>query len=70
MMDGEKDEAVDLAAYVDTVAGFVGLPVPEASRPLVIANLEIAQRMFAHIAAFDMDEREEPAPVYRPGAGA
>lgn len=66
MTGDEKDNALDLGAYVDTVAAFVGLPVPEASRPLVIANLEIAQRMFAHLADFDMDEREEPAPVYRP----
>lgn len=66
MTDEDKGKAVDLGAYVETVAAFIGLPVPDASKPVVVANLEIAQRMFAQIADFDVDEREEPAPVYRP----
>lgn len=66
-MNDTKDSVhVDLGAYVDCVSAMMGLPVPEASKPIVIANLEVAQRMANILNGFDLDEREEPAPVYRP----
>lgn len=44
----------------------IDLPIPPASKPIVIANLEVARRMAALLDGFEIDEREEPAPVFRP----
>jgi len=56
----------DLKAYIDTVSTMIGLPIPDSSKPIVVANLEVAMRMAALLDDFSLDEREEPALVYRP----
>ncbi len=66
-MSASKDtDPVDMNAYVETVAHMIDLPIPPASKPVVIANLEVARRMAVLLDEFELDEREEPTPVYRP----
>jgi hypothetical protein len=66
-MSASRDtDQLDLDAYVETVSRMIDLPIPPASKPIVIANLEVARRMAALLDGFEIDEREEPAPVYRP----
>ena len=62
----KDNENQDLRSYVDAVAGMIGLPIPEASRPVVVANLEVACRMAKMLEEIKIDEREDPAPVFRP----
>lgn len=57
---------IDFDAFVDSVSSMIGLSIPVASKPVVIANLEVVSRMAALLDSFELDEREEPAPVYRP----
>ena len=66
MSESSDNSQIDLGAYVDSVSAMIDLPIPAASRPIVIANLEVARRMVALLDNFELDEREEPAPVYRP----
>jgi hypothetical protein len=57
-----------LEAYMDAAAAMMNLPIPDASKPIVREQLEVAARMAALLADFDLDQREEPAPVFRPEA--
>ncbi len=66
MNDTKDSDQIDLGAYVECVSAMIGLPVPDASKPIVIANLEVARRMAKILDGFELDDREEPAPVYRP----
>ena len=59
-------DPIDLDAYVDCVSRMIDLPLLAASKPIVIANLEVAKRMAVLLDEFELDEREEPTPVYRP----
>lgn len=66
MSESMDNAKIDLGAYVDSASAMIDLPIPAESRPIVIANLEVARRMVALLDGFELDEREEPAPVYRP----
>jgi hypothetical protein len=65
-MKETEDVALDLDAYIDAASALVRLNIPAASKPIVIANLEVAVRFAALVEEFDCGEREEPAPVFRP----
>jgi hypothetical protein len=56
----------ELEAYMDAAAALLGLPVAPDDRPGVLANLRVTARFAALVAEFPLDEREEPAPVFRP----
>jgi hypothetical protein len=58
--------ASDLEAYLDAAAPVLGLTVRPEWRAAVLANLTVTARFAALVAEFPVDEREEPAPVYRP----
>jgi Protein of unknown function (DUF4089) len=60
----EEDEAID--AIVDAMARMLDLPLPEGSRPVVIANLRIARDMARVVESFPLDDEAEPAPVFTP----
>ena len=62
------DKKADFGAYMEAAAALVNLPIPDASKPIVREQLEVASRMAAMLAGFDLDMREEPAPVFRPEA--
>ena len=66
-MTGESGKP-GLDAYMDAAAAMMNLPIPDASKPIVREQLEVAARMAALLAEFDLDQREEPAPVFRPEA--
>jgi hypothetical protein len=66
MTQSVESSQTDFGAFVDSVSSMIGLSIPAASKPVVAANLEVASRMAALLENFELDEREEPAPVYRP----
>ncbi|MBX9758959.1 MAG: DUF4089 domain-containing protein [Beijerinckiaceae bacterium] len=68
MSAASNDNKPDLGAYMEAAAALMNLPIPEASKPIVREQLEVAARMAAMLAEFDLDMREEPAPVFRPEA--
>ncbi len=53
-------------AVLDAMAPLVGIPVDPAFRPGVVANLTLIAKMAALVDGAAIDEREEPAAVYRP----
>lgn len=66
MSASRETDPINLGAYVETVSRMIDLAIPPASKQIVVANLEVAQRMATLLDGFEIDEREEPAPVYRP----
>ncbi len=53
-------------AFIEAAAAALGLPLSPEFRPGVRQNWETVTRMAKLVLEADMDEREEPAPVYRP----
>ena len=53
-------------AFIAAAAAAIGLPLPPEYRPGVRQNWETVTRMARLVLEAEMDEREEPAPVYRP----
>jgi len=56
----------DQEALLDAMAPLVGIPVEPAFRPGVVANLTLIATMADLVDGMSLDEREEPAAVYRP----
>lgn len=50
--------------YIDAVAAALGLPVDEAWRPAIRANLEVSLKMARLVDAFPLPDEIEPASVY------
>jgi hypothetical protein len=50
--------------YIDAVATAMGLPVEEAWRPAVRANLEVSLRLARMVDEFQLPDETEPASVY------
>jgi hypothetical protein len=61
MADPTPEEAERL---IDAMAPLVGVEVTEAYRPGVVLNLQIALRLAALVAAADLGDHDEPAPVF------
>ncbi|MBN9083976.1 MAG: hypothetical protein BGP04_17200 [Rhizobiales bacterium 62-17] len=59
------DDQIDWDAFISASAKVLDIAISEDSRPIVRANLELAARMAKLVADFPLDEREEPAPVFR-----
>ncbi len=59
-------EPNEIEAYIDASALMIGLEIPDASRPDVRMNLEIARNMARLLEGFALDERAEPAAVFTP----
>ena len=55
-------EALD--EYIDAVAKALGLPVEDAWRPAVRANLEVSLRLARLVDEFALPDETEPASVY------
>ncbi|MFN3889626.1 MAG: DUF4089 domain-containing protein [Beijerinckiaceae bacterium] len=64
-MTAESDKP-GLNEYIEAAAAMINLPIPEASKPIVREQLQVAARMAAMLAEFDLDMREDPAPVFHP----
>lgn len=58
----------DLTAYVQAAAALVDMPIPAASLPIVVAQMELAAHMARLLEGFALDMREDPAPTFDPGA--
>ncbi len=57
--------AVDhLDDYIDAVAQALALPVEEAWRPAVRANLEVSLRLARLVDEFPLPDATEPASIY------
>ena len=56
----------DPDAVIDAMAPLLGIPVDPAFRPGIVANLELIALLAALLDEAPLDEREEPAAVYRP----
>jgi hypothetical protein len=50
--------------FIVTAAAALGLPLEDAWRPAVKANLEVTLRHAAAVADFKLPDDAEPAPVF------
>ena len=50
--------------YIDAVASALALPVEDAWRPAVRANLEVSLRLARLVDEFPLPDETEPASVY------
>jgi hypothetical protein len=53
-----------LDSYIDAVSSALGLPVEEAWRPAVRANLEVSLRLARLVDEFPLPDETEPASIY------
>lgn len=56
----------DADKWIDAMATVLDMPLDEANRAEIRANLLVAQRMAVAILDFTLDDREEILPVYQP----
>ena len=61
MTDKSSDH---LDVYIDAVSNALALPVEEAWRPAVRANLEVSLRLGRLVDEFVLPDETEPASVY------
>lgn len=61
-----SEPAFDADAIIETMAPLLGLVVGEASHGSVKTHLEIAARLAALMEQAELDDHEEPAPVFTP----
>jgi hypothetical protein len=53
-----------LDVYIDAVSNVLALPVEDAWRPAVRANLEVSLRLARLVDEFPLPDETEPASVY------
>jgi hypothetical protein len=53
------------AAWCDTMAGVLELPIERGDRAEIIANLRLIARQMAIVSDIALDDSAEPAPVFR-----
>ena len=58
--------APDFEAVIDAMAPLLGIAVAPEFRPGIVQNLATIVRLAAVVLEAEIDEREEPAPVFRP----
>ncbi|MDA9407139.1 MULTISPECIES: DUF4089 domain-containing protein [unclassified Bradyrhizobium] len=56
--------AEPLDDYIDAVSKALGLPVEEAWRPAIRANLEVSLRLGRLVDDFALPDDTEPAPIF------
>jgi hypothetical protein len=56
--------AEPLDDYIDAVATALALPVEEAWRPAIRANLEVSLRLARLVDDFALPDAAEPAPIF------
>jgi hypothetical protein len=54
-----------LDSYIDAAAQALGLPLDDAWKPAVKANLEVTLKHAALVESFKLPDETEPAPVFR-----
>ncbi len=61
-MNDAQEDTVD--KLIDASAAALGLPIQPEWRPGIKANLEVTLRLAALVAAFELPDEAEPAPVF------
>jgi hypothetical protein len=56
--------AEPLDDYIDAVAGALGLPIEDAWKPSVRANLAVTLKMAKMVDEFSLPDETEPASIY------
>jgi len=56
--------AEPLDDYIDAVSKALALPIEEAWRPAVRANLEVSLRLGRLVDVFALPDETEPAPIF------
>ncbi len=56
--------AEEAERLIDAMAPLVGIELADEYRPGVVLNLQIALRLAALVAAADLGDHDEPAPVF------
>jgi hypothetical protein len=54
-----------LNAFIDAAARTLDLPIEDAWRPAIAANLRVTLQHAASVEAFGLEDDAEPAPVFR-----
>jgi hypothetical protein len=54
-----------LYAWCDTMADLLDLPIAAGDRGEIVANLRVIAQLMQIIADFPLDDRIEPAPVFK-----
>ncbi len=62
--NGEEMSADLIDDYIDSVAAALGLPIEDAWKPAVRANLEVSLRMARLVDEFQLADETEPASVF------
>ncbi|MDB5602217.1 MAG: hypothetical protein JWN71_4261 [Xanthobacteraceae bacterium] len=55
----------DLDPFIEAACAALGLPADPAFKPAIRANLIVALRFGADVAAFALPDDAEPAPIFR-----
>ena len=53
-----------LDAYIDAVASALGLPIEDAWKPTISANLAVTLKMARMVDGFPLPDESEPAVIY------
>jgi hypothetical protein len=61
-MDKQDDKSLD--AFIDAVAELLDLPIDPAWKPAVRGNLKVTLALATMVAAFELPDDAEPAPVF------
>jgi len=59
-----EDKPFDAEAVIDAMAPLLGLEIPEAYRPGILANLEVTAGLAALVLEFPLGDHAEPAAVF------
>jgi hypothetical protein len=54
-----------LDAFIAAAAAALGIPLEEAWRPAIKANLDVTLKHAASVAEFALPDEAEPAPVFK-----
>ena len=55
----------NLDDFITAASGALDLPLEEAWRPTIKANLEVTLRLANLVAEFPLPDEAEPAPIYK-----
>jgi hypothetical protein len=59
------DDDASLAAWCDAMAALLDLPIESGDRAEVIANLRVIARQIKLVEDFPLDDRAEPAAIFK-----
>ncbi|MFZ0728613.1 MAG: DUF4089 domain-containing protein [Methylovirgula sp.] len=65
MRSGPDVSEAALAAWCDTMAELLDLPIATGDRAEIIANLRVLAQLMQLVADFSLDDRAEPAPIFK-----